>query len=79
MEAKQKEAHLRRVHECLMNRRASVISELESQRAAAERSRRVRGRDPIYGQEEIERRALERVAELERELAEINDRLLSGA
>jgi hypothetical protein len=78
METKQRQAHLRRVHECLLNRRASVMSELATQRASAERSRRVRGRDPVFGHEDVERRALERVAELEAELKELDDRLLSG-
>lgn len=76
---KQREAHLRRVHECLLSRRAGVISELATQRAGLERATRQRNIDPAYGKPQVAARCAERIEELERELSEINDRLLRGA
>lgn len=76
---KQKEAHLKRVHECLISRRAGVVSEIGTQKAQLERSKRQAGIDPVFGKPEIAQRCAERIEELQKELTEIDDRLLSGA
>lgn len=78
MNEQQKSAHYSHVRTCLVNRRASVISELSQQRASAERSRAKRGIDPVYGSVDIERRAVQRVKELLSELEEIDGRLETG-
>lgn len=79
MDERQRAAHMALVMDGLANQKQSLEAEVREQKGKLERSLRLKGKDPIWGQERYAIAARDRIEVLLTQLRAVDARIAAGA